>query len=41
MDPETLLGLIIGLTAANAAVLYLCITGSEANAISQYLRALI
>jgi hypothetical protein len=40
MDPETLLGLIIGLTVANGAVLYLCITGSEANAIPQYLKDL-
>ena len=41
MDPETLLGLIIGLTVANGAVLDLCITGSEANAIPQDLKAII
>jgi len=41
MDPETLLGLIIGLTVANGAVLDLCITEPRADAIPQDLKAII
>jgi predicted alpha/beta hydrolase len=42
MDPEALLDLIVGLAVGNGAALYLCVTGSGANAIPQYLlKALI
>ena len=41
MDPEDLLGLIIGLTIANGAALDLCITEPGASAMPQYLKALI
>jgi len=41
MDPEDLLGLIIGLAIANGAALDLCITEPGASAMPQYLKALI
>ncbi len=41
MDPKDLLGLIIGLTIANGAVLNLCITEPRADAIPQDLKEAI
>ncbi len=41
MDPKDLLGLIIGLTITNGAVLDLCITEPRADAIPQDLQAII